>query len=137
MAERNSQLSQLMAERNTQLMAEYEFTRTKKYNSTTVGCTDLRISLSRAKFHEEADLDVHSAVGPPKPHHIDENLTFRSENFVKKFFRRRTIESCKSSETRVAEVSRRSERCERCKRTFEVRRRRRPSEPRAGVNHAS
>ena len=39
------------------------------------------------------------------------------------FFRRRKIESCKSSETRVAEVSRRSERSSRGKRTFEVCRR--------------
>ena len=38
-------------------------------------------------------------------------------------FRRRKIESCKSSETRVAEVSRRSERSSRGKRTFEVCRR--------------
>ena len=44
------------------------------------------------------------------------------------FFRRRKIKICKSSETRVAEVSRRSEPSLRGKRTFEVRRRRR-SEP--------
>ena len=50
------------------------------------GRTDLRISLSGAKFDEEADFDVHSAVGPPKPHQIDENLTFRSENFAGKIF---------------------------------------------------
>ena len=42
------------------------------------------------------------------------------------FFRRRKIEICKSSETRVAEVSRRSEPSSRGKPTFEVRRRRRP-----------
>ena len=65
-------------------MAEYEFTRTKKWNSTIFGRTDLRISLSGAKFDEEADFDVRSAVGPPKPHQIDENLTFRSENFAEK-----------------------------------------------------
>ena len=40
------------------------------------GRTDLRISLSGAKVHEEADFDVRSAVGPPKPHQIDEKLTF-------------------------------------------------------------
>ena len=55
-------------------------------NLTIFGRTDLRISLSGAKFHEEADFDVRSAVGPPKPHQIDENLTFRSENFAKKKF---------------------------------------------------
>ena len=46
--------------------------------------TDLRISLSGAKFDEEADFDVRSAVGPPKPHQIDENLIFWSENFAPK-----------------------------------------------------
>ena len=35
-----------------------------------------------AKFDEEADFDVRSAVGHAKPHQIDENLTFRSENFA-------------------------------------------------------
>ena len=44
------------------------------------------------------------------------------------FFRRQRIEICKSSETRVAEVSRPSESSSRGERTFEVRRRRRPSE---------
>ena len=82
MAERNSQLmaernSQLMAERNGQLMAEYELTRTKKFsNSTIFGRTDFRISLSGAKFDEESDFDVRSAVEPPKPHQIDEKLIF-------------------------------------------------------------
>ena len=89
---------------------------------TIFGRTDLRISLFGAKFDEEANFDVHSAVGPPKPHQIDEKLTFRSENVADFFFfRRRKIESCKSSETRVAEVSRRWELCSRGKRTFEVR----------------
>ena len=92
MAERNSQLmaernSQLMAERNSQLMAEYEFTRTKIFSNLTIfGRTDLRISLSGAKFDEEADFDVRSAVGPPKPHQIDENLTFRSDNLAENCF---------------------------------------------------
>ena len=81
-----------------------------------------------SKIDEEADFDVHSGVGPPKPHQIDENLIFRSKNFAFFFFRRRKIESCKSSETRVAEVSRRSEPSSRGERTFEVRRRRCPSE---------
>ena len=75
-------------------MAEYEFTRTKNISNLTIfGRTDLRISLSGAKFDEEADFDVRSAVGPPKPHQIDENLTFRSENFAPQNFRRRKIES--------------------------------------------
>ena len=42
---------------------------------------DLRISLSEAKLNAEADFDVHSAVAPPKPHQVDEKLTFRSEIF--------------------------------------------------------
>ena len=84
MAERNSQL---MAERNSQLMAQYEFTRTKLFSNLTIfGRTHLRISLSGAKFDEEADFDVHSAAGPPKPHQIDEKLIFRSENFADFFF---------------------------------------------------
>ena len=48
------------------------------------GRTDLRISLSEAKFNAAADFDVGSAVAPPKPHQIDEKLTFRSENFAEK-----------------------------------------------------
>ena len=50
------------------------------------GRTNLRISLSGAKFEEEADIDVHTAVGPPKPHQIDKNLTFRSKKFADFFF---------------------------------------------------
>ena len=105
---------------------------------TIFGRTDLRISLSGAKFDEEADFDVRSAVGPPKPYQIDENLICQSKTFAdffrfaekkkKKTFWRRKIEVCKSSETCVAEVSRRSEPSLRGERTFEVRRRRRPSE---------
>ena len=48
--------------------------------------TDLRISLSGAKFDEEADFDVRSAVGPPKPHQIDENLIFDPKVSRKFFF---------------------------------------------------
>ena len=92
-----------MAERNSQLMAERIYAYEKFSNLTIFGRTDLRISLSGAKFDEEADFDVRSAVGPPKPHQIDEKLIFRSENFAKTFFRPRKIESRKSSETRVAE----------------------------------
>ena len=51
----------------------------------------------------------------------------------KKKNRRQKNEICKSSETRVAEVSRRSEPSSRGKRTFEVRRRRRPSASRRKV----
>ena len=88
MAERNSQLmaernSQLMAERNSQLMAERIYAH-EKIEFDDFWLYNLRISLSGAKFDEEADFDVRSAVGPPKPHQIDEKLTFRSENFAEK-----------------------------------------------------
>ena len=55
-------------------------------NLTIFGRTDLKISPSGTKFDEEADFDVHLAVGTPKPHQIDENLIFRSENFAKQNF---------------------------------------------------
>ena len=100
----------------------------KKQFFAIFGHTDLRINLSGAKFDAEADFDVRSAVGPPKPHQIDEKPTFRSENFAGNVFRRRKIEIYKSSETRVAEVSRRSELSSSGKRKFEIRRRRYPSE---------
>ena len=41
-------------------------------NSGFIGRTDLRISLSRAKFDVEADFDVRSAVDRPKPRQISE-----------------------------------------------------------------
>ena len=50
------------------------------------GHTDLRISLSRAKFDAEADFDVRSAVEPRKPYQIGEKQNFRSENFVEQIF---------------------------------------------------
>ena len=48
------------------------------------GRTDLRISLSRAKFDAEADFDVRSAAEPPKPHQISKKQNFRSGNFAEK-----------------------------------------------------
>ena len=51
---------------------------------TIFGRTDLRISLSRAKFDEEADFEVRSAMARPKPCQIDKKRNFRSEIFVKK-----------------------------------------------------
>ena len=50
------------------------------------GRTDLRISLSGAKFDAEADFDVRLAVAPPKPDQIMEKLIFRSEKFAEKNF---------------------------------------------------
>ena len=65
-----------------------QFTRTIILKFLTIfgRTTDLRISLSGAKFDEEADFDVRSAVAPSKPHGIHENLIFRSENVAKKSF---------------------------------------------------
>ena len=50
------------------------------------GRTDLRISLSEAKFDAEADFDVRSAVAPQKPDQIDEKTISRSKNFPGKKF---------------------------------------------------
>ena len=50
---------------------------------TIFGRTDLRISLSKAKFDPEADFDVCFAVAPQKRY---EKLIFRSKNFRKVFF---------------------------------------------------
>ena len=46
----------------------------KKRIFVIFGRTDLRVSLSGAKFDAEADFDVSSAVAPPKPHQINEKL---------------------------------------------------------------
>ena len=49
--------------------------------------TDLRISLSGAKFDAEVDFNVCSAVAHAKPHQIDEKLIFEIKH-KSKFFRR-------------------------------------------------
>ena len=55
-------------------------------NSGFFGRTDLRISLSRAKFDVEADFDVRSAVDRPKPRQISEKRKLWSEKSRRKFF---------------------------------------------------
>ena len=70
---------------------------------------------------EELDFDVRKSLAPRKSTENSEKPKTNPIFFLKFFFRRRKIEICKSSETRVAEVSWRSERRERGKRTFEVR----------------
>ena len=50
------------------------------------GRADLFISLSRAKFDEEVDLEVRLGVAPQKPRQISENQNFRSKIFVNFFF---------------------------------------------------
>ena len=83
------------------------------------GHTDLRISLSGAKFDEEADFDVRSDVGPPKPHQIDENLISPSKKFAgKKIFGvekskvanlpKRVLPKIRADQSQVRGVNRRS-----------------------------
>ena len=48
------------------------------------GRTDLRISVSEAKFDGEADFEVRSAVAPQKTRQISKNRNFRSEFFAEK-----------------------------------------------------
>ena len=43
------------------------------------GRTDLRISLSGAKFDAEADFDVHFAAARPNPRQISDKRNIRSE----------------------------------------------------------
>ena len=50
------------------------------------GRTDLRTSVSEAKFDAQADFDVRLAVGRPKPRLLGEKRNFRSENFAENFF---------------------------------------------------
>ena len=50
------------------------------------GRTGLSISLSRAKFDEQADFDIRSAVARPKPRQMGEKQNFRSDFFGRKFF---------------------------------------------------
>ena len=52
---------------------------------TFVGRTDLRISLSRAKFDEEVDFEVRSAVALQNSHQISEKPKF-DPNFSPIFF---------------------------------------------------
>ena len=48
------------------------------------GRTDLRKSLSRAKFDEAADFEVRSAVAPQKPCLLSEKQNFRSKKHTEK-----------------------------------------------------
>ena len=53
------------------------------------GRTDLRTSVSRAKFDAESDFEVRLAVAPQKPCQNVENRSFRSKNFAEEKFPRR------------------------------------------------
>ena len=59
-------------------------------------------------------------VAPPKPHFFEIDPGNFRKNFIKNFFWRRKMKSCKSSETRFPKVSRRSELCSTGKPPFEV-----------------
>ena len=87
------------------------------------GRTDLRISVSGAKFDAKSDFDVQKSLAPPKSFENDEKPLKKLKKKSGKKNGCQKIESCKSSETRFPKVSRRSERSSRGKRTFEVRRR--------------
>ena len=82
--------------------------------------TDLKIWPSEAKYLEEPDFDVKTSLTPRKSAENYEKPNPFPEKKSEKKIRRQKIEICKSSETRVAEVSRRSERSSRGKRTFEI-----------------
>ena len=53
------------------------------------GRTDLRISLSRAKFDVEVDFEVYFAVARLNQCQISEKRNFRSDMFAEKVFRRK------------------------------------------------
>ena len=95
-------------ERNIEPIESNALTPALKKNTCFVilGCTDLRISLSEAKFDAEADFDVRSAVAPPKPYQIDEKLIFRSEKFPDLFFLRPNFSSRASQEAEILTADR-------------------------------
>ena len=66
------------------------------------GRTDLRRGVSKAKFDEEVDFEVRSAVAPRKRR---EKADFRSENFRKQFFSASKFLVSESFETRFGKVS--------------------------------
>ena len=51
-----------------------------------LGRTDLRISVSRAKFDAEADFEVRLPLDPPKPSENYEKQNFQHKFFVNNFF---------------------------------------------------
>ena len=58
----------------------------KIWSSKIFGRTDLRISLSKAKFEEELDFDVCLAVEPRKPGLLGEKQNFWSKIFAETNF---------------------------------------------------
>ena len=54
--------------------------------SMIFGRTELIISVSKAKFDEEADFEVHRPPNPQNPNEKRKKLFFRTENFRQFFF---------------------------------------------------
>ena len=96
-------------------------TQTAVLFSMIFGRTELIISVSEAKFDEEADGEVHLSLNPLKPNQNYKKLFFLDRMFSPIFFfRRRKIKRRESSETRFPKFSRRSEPSSRGKRPFEI-----------------
>ena len=68
------------------------------------GRTELIISVSKAKFDEEADFEVHRRPNPQNPNEKRKKLFFQTESF-----RRRKMKRWELSETRFPKFSWRTE----------------------------
>ena len=84
------------------------------------GHTDLRKSVSGAKFDGQADFEVSLTVAPQKHGQNSKKLKFRSENFANFFGGRRTMKRRASSEARFDKVWRLYGPSSTCKRPFEI-----------------
>ena len=84
------------------------------------GHTDLRKSVSGAKFDGQADFDVRLAVAPQKPSQNSKKLKFRSKKFAIFLGGRRKMKRRASSETRFGKVWGQTESSLKGKRPFKV-----------------
>ena len=84
------------------------------------GRTDLRISLSRAKFDDDEDFEVQKFVDPPKHQISEKQMMFDPKCSPKKNVWRQKMKRWESSETRFCKVWRPCELRSRRKRPFEV-----------------
>ena len=89
-------------------------------NSRFFGRTNLRISLSRAKFDEEVYFEVRSAVAPQNNTPNQRNTKFSIRDFSQQIFSASKTKRLESSDMCFGKVSRRSEPCSRGKQPFEV-----------------
>ena len=85
--------------------------------------TDLKMCVPGAKFVKESDFDVKKRLNPRKSPKMMKNQFRNRKILTIFFFRRRKIESCKSSETRFPKFWGQTEPSSRGKRPFEVARR--------------